>query len=103
MPEHTFMRVHVCHKTASHRSQVWAEETERWLPGIAAGERLVVASSADKPGRSTPKIVIVSYKMLHRLRSDLLRRAWGMVFICVQSVGLYMRAVSGYLSWQPIS
>ena len=64
---------------------VWAEETERWLPGIAAGERLVVASSTDKPARSTPKIVIVSYKMLHRLRSDLLRRAWGMVFVCVQS------------------
>ena len=61
---------------------VWAEECERWLPNVAVRDNLhIIFSSADKPPWATPKIVIVSYKMVQRLRSDLLRRAWGLVIV----------------------
>ena len=60
---------------------VWAEECERWLPQVPVHEKHIIFSSADKLPRASPKIVIVSYKMVHRLRADLLRRAWGMVIV----------------------
>jgi SNF2 family DNA or RNA helicase len=60
---------------------VWAEECERWLPHLALRDKHIIFACADKPPRNTPKIVIVSYKMLQLLRSDLLPRAWGMVIV----------------------
>jgi hypothetical protein len=60
---------------------VWAEECERWMPQVPVHEKHIIFSSADKLPRASPKIVIASYKMVHRLRADLLRRAWGMVIV----------------------
>ena len=62
--------------------------TQRWLHEVPH----IVFASSDKPPPQTPKIVISSYQMVHRLRADVLRRAWGLVLLdeshCLRTKGL---------------
>ncbi|KAJ1476146.1 P-loop containing nucleoside triphosphate hydrolase protein, partial [Baffinella frigidus] len=60
---------------------VWVDEFEKWLPGLRPGDLHPVFGSSDKPPAETPKVVITSYQMLHRLRSDLTRRAWKLLIV----------------------
>ena len=60
---------------------VWVEECERWLSFLLPDDVHVIFACSDKPGRDTPKVTIVSYQMLHRLRSDMLSRTFGMVIV----------------------
>ena len=56
---------------------VWAEECERWLPQVPVREKHIIFSSADKPARVTPKIVIVSYKMVCPCEGETVSRVGG--------------------------
>jgi SNF2 family DNA or RNA helicase len=51
----------------------WVDECEKWLPELRPKDVHPVFGSGDKPPAETPRVVIASYQMLHRLRSDLCR------------------------------
>lgn len=60
---------------------VWAGECERWLPFLGPHDIHVIFGVSDKPGRDTPKVTITSYQMLHRLRSDMRKRPFGLMIV----------------------
>ncbi|KAI4329645.1 hypothetical protein MLD38_028010 [Melastoma candidum] len=60
----------------------WAEELERWFPCLPTDIHLVF-SHQDNPThlKKWPKVVVISYKMLHHLRRSLVGRGWNLLII----------------------
>ncbi|XP_042035653.1 DNA annealing helicase and endonuclease ZRANB3 isoform X2 [Salvia splendens] len=56
----------------------WAEELERWFPFCLPSDIHLVFRGPDNPARLTklPRIVVISYTMLRRLRSSMLEQDW---------------------------
>ncbi|KAL2935367.1 DNA annealing helicase and endonuclease ZRANB3 [Bienertia sinuspersici] len=61
----------------------WAEELEHWLPSYLPSDIHLVFGHKDNPARlkARPKIVVISYTMLNRLRVEMLRQTWGVMII----------------------
>ncbi|EFJ17354.1 hypothetical protein SELMODRAFT_233770 [Selaginella moellendorffii] len=61
---------------------VWAEELERWLPFLSPSDvHLVFGREDDLKDLKTPKVVVISYNMLRRLRESILRCSWETVIV----------------------
>ncbi|KAL2479170.1 SNF2 domain-containing protein [Forsythia ovata] len=56
----------------------WAEELERWFPNIVPSDIHLVFCHQDNPAHLTkcPKVVVISYAMLRRLRRFILEQEW---------------------------
>ncbi|XP_047966683.1 DNA annealing helicase and endonuclease ZRANB3 isoform X2 [Salvia hispanica] len=56
----------------------WAEELERWFPFCLPSDIHLVFRGPDNPARlaKLPRIVVISYTMLRRLRSSMLEQDW---------------------------
>ncbi|XP_028753666.1 DNA annealing helicase and endonuclease ZRANB3 isoform X2 [Neltuma alba] len=61
----------------------WAEELERWLPFCTPADIHLVFGHRDNPAYLTrcPRIVVISYTMLHRLRKSMLGREWALLIV----------------------
>ncbi|KAF3776402.1 SWI/SNF-related matrix-associated actin-dependent regulator of chromatin subfamily A-like protein 1 [Nymphaea thermarum] len=61
----------------------WAEELESWLPFCAPKDIHLVFGHQDNVAylTSCPKIIVVSYTMLHRLRKTMQERDWAVMII----------------------
>ncbi|KAK9090799.1 hypothetical protein Sjap_023976 [Stephania japonica] len=61
----------------------WAEEIERWLPFCSPKDIHLVFGHQDNPARLTrsPKVVVISYKMLHHLQKSMLALEWAVLII----------------------
>ncbi|XP_045825146.1 DNA annealing helicase and endonuclease ZRANB3 isoform X2 [Trifolium pratense] len=61
----------------------WAEEIERWLPTCLPTDIHLVFGHQDNPVYLTrcPKVVVISYTMLHRLRKSMLERKWALLIV----------------------
>ncbi|KAM7269724.1 hypothetical protein ACFE04_025221 [Oxalis oulophora] len=61
----------------------WAEELERWLPFCLPSDIHLVFGHQDSPAHLTrcPKVVVISYTMLHRLRKTMLEREWAFMIV----------------------
>lgn len=61
----------------------WAEELERWLPGCLPSHIHLVFGHQNNPDYLTshPKIVVISYTMLHHLRKCMLEREWTLLIV----------------------
>ncbi|KAJ7564591.1 hypothetical protein O6H91_02G024600 [Diphasiastrum complanatum] len=61
---------------------VWAEELERWLPFLSPNDlHLVFGRRNDLLDSTPPKVVIISYTMLNRLRGSMLAKNWEVVIV----------------------
>ncbi|KAL1531695.1 DNA helicase [Salvia divinorum] len=56
----------------------WAEELERWFPFCLPSDIHLVFRGPDNPARlaKLPRIVVISYTMLRRLRNSMLEQDW---------------------------
>ncbi|XP_054821419.1 uncharacterized protein LOC129320183 isoform X2 [Prosopis cineraria] len=61
----------------------WAEELERWLPCCLPADIHLVFGHRDNPAylRRCPRIVVISYTMLHRLRKSMLGQEWALLIV----------------------
>ncbi|KAK7301498.1 hypothetical protein RJT34_12363 [Clitoria ternatea] len=61
----------------------WAEELERWLPFCLPADVHLVFGHQDNPVYLTrcPRVVVISYTMLHRLRKSMLEREWALLIV----------------------
>ncbi|KAF5187160.1 Pentatricopeptide repeat-containing protein [Thalictrum thalictroides] len=61
----------------------WADELERWLPILSPTDIHLVFGHKDNPSNLTrcPKVVVISYTMLHRLRKSMLAQEWALLII----------------------
>ncbi|KAL9227343.1 hypothetical protein vseg_003040 [Gypsophila vaccaria] len=61
----------------------WAEELERWLPSYLPADIHLVFGHLNNPVhlKRRPKIVVISYTMLHRLRDSILQLEWGVLIV----------------------
>ncbi|KAL4633575.1 hypothetical protein ACB092_04G132100 [Castanea dentata] len=61
----------------------WAEELERWLPLCSTSDIHLVFGHRDNPAhlKRCPRVVVISYKMLHHLRKSMLDREWALLII----------------------
>ncbi|XP_068653942.1 uncharacterized protein [Aristolochia californica] len=61
----------------------WAEELERWLPFCLPSELHLVFGHKDNLTYLTtcPKVVVISYTMLHRLRKSMLEHEWALMIV----------------------
>ncbi|XP_074316409.1 uncharacterized protein LOC141652718 [Silene latifolia] len=61
----------------------WAEELERWLPSYLPADIHLVFGRQNNPVhlKRCPKIVVISYTMLHRLRESMLQLKWAVLII----------------------
>ncbi|KAK7411371.1 hypothetical protein VNO78_02804 [Psophocarpus tetragonolobus] len=61
----------------------WAEELERWLPFCLPADIHLVFGHQDNPIylKRSPKVVVISYTMLHRLRKSMLEREWALLIV----------------------
>ncbi|KAA8542510.1 hypothetical protein F0562_023662 [Nyssa sinensis] len=61
----------------------WAEELERWLPFCLPADIHLVFGHRDNPAHLTrcPRVVVISYTMLHRLRKSMLEREWAILIV----------------------
>ncbi|CAA0825820.1 SNF2 domain-containing protein / helicase domain-containing protein / HNH endonuclease domain-containing protein, partial [Striga hermonthica] len=61
----------------------WAEELERWFPCCLPSDVHLVFGHQDNPARlpKIPKIVVISYNMLRRLRSSMLEQKWATLIV----------------------
>ncbi|RDY04796.1 DNA annealing helicase and endonuclease ZRANB3, partial [Mucuna pruriens] len=61
----------------------WAEELERWLPFCLPTDVHLVFGHQDNPVYLTrsPRVVVISYTMLHRLRKSMLERQWALLIV----------------------
>ncbi|XP_030531053.1 DNA annealing helicase and endonuclease ZRANB3 isoform X3 [Rhodamnia argentea] len=60
----------------------WAEELERWFPCLPTDIHLVFGH-LNNPShlQKWPKIVVISYKMLHHLRRSMLDQEWSLLIV----------------------
>ncbi|KAL5746769.1 hypothetical protein ACOSQ2_024066 [Xanthoceras sorbifolium] len=61
----------------------WAEELERWLPCCLPADIHLVFGHQNNPAYLTrfPKVVVISYTMLHRLRKSMMEREWALLIV----------------------
>ncbi|KAL5725896.1 DNA helicase [Ranunculus cassubicifolius] len=61
----------------------WAEELERWLPILSPTDIHLVFGQQDNPSSLTrcPKVVVISYTMLHHLRKSILAQEWALLIV----------------------
>ncbi|XP_027125391.1 uncharacterized protein [Coffea arabica] len=61
----------------------WAEELERWLPFCLPSDIHLVFCHQDNPTRlaKCPKVVVISYKMLHHLWRSMLQQEWATLIV----------------------
>ncbi|XP_038680084.1 DNA annealing helicase and endonuclease ZRANB3 isoform X2 [Tripterygium wilfordii] len=61
----------------------WAEELERWLPFCLPSEIHLVFGHRNNPASLTksPRVVVISYKMLHILQKSILEREWALMIV----------------------
>ncbi|KAF2312835.1 hypothetical protein GH714_040885 [Hevea brasiliensis] len=61
----------------------WAEELERWLPSCLPSEIHLVFGHRNNPAYLTrcPRVVVISYTMLHHLRKSMLEREWALLIV----------------------
>ncbi|KAK4841748.1 hypothetical protein QYF36_009801 [Acer negundo] len=61
----------------------WAEELERWLPCCLPADIHLVFGHQNNPAYLTrfPKVVVISYTMLHHLRNSMMEREWALLII----------------------
>ncbi|CAI0560430.1 unnamed protein product [Linum tenue] len=61
----------------------WAEELERWLPSCLPSEIHLVFGHQNNPAllERKPRAVVISFKMLHHLRSTMLEREWALMIV----------------------
>ncbi|KAK2655549.1 hypothetical protein Ddye_008601 [Dipteronia dyeriana] len=61
----------------------WAEELERWLPCCLPADIHLVFGHQNNPANLTrfPKVVVISYTMLHHLRNSMMKREWALLII----------------------
>ncbi|XP_022634758.1 SWI/SNF-related matrix-associated actin-dependent regulator of chromatin subfamily A-like protein 1 [Vigna radiata var. radiata] len=61
----------------------WAEELERWLPLCLPADIHLVFGHQDNPIYLTrkPRVVVISYTMLHRLRKNMLELQWALLIV----------------------
>ncbi|KAJ4960943.1 hypothetical protein NE237_020853 [Protea cynaroides] len=61
----------------------WAEELERWLPSCLPTDIHLVFGHINNPARLTrcPRVVVISYTMLHHLHESMLKHEWALVIV----------------------
>ncbi|KAL5544566.1 hypothetical protein UlMin_008350 [Ulmus minor] len=61
----------------------WAEEFERWVPSCLPADIHLVFGHQNNPAhlKRFPKVVVISYTMLHRLRKTMLEREWALLIV----------------------
>lgn len=61
----------------------WAEELERWMPFCLPSEIHLVFGHRTNPMHLTrcPKVVVISYTMLHHLRKTMLEQEWALLIV----------------------
>ncbi|MQL74105.1 hypothetical protein Taro_006455, partial [Colocasia esculenta] len=61
----------------------WAEELEHWVPFCLPTDIHLVFGHQDNVDHLErfPKVVVISYTMLHRLRRSMLKRHWALVIV----------------------
>jgi hypothetical protein len=61
----------------------WAEELERWLPVSSPSDIHLVFGHRDNPAhlKRCPRVVVISYTMLHHLRKNMLEREWNFLIV----------------------
>uniref|UniRef100_A0A6N2N4G0 Helicase ATP-binding domain-containing protein n=1 Tax=Salix viminalis TaxID=40686 RepID=A0A6N2N4G0_SALVM len=61
----------------------WAEELERWMPFCLPSEIHLVFGHRNNPVHLTrcPKVVVISYTMLHHLRKAMLEQEWALLIV----------------------
>ncbi|OVA00749.1 SNF2-related [Macleaya cordata] len=61
----------------------WAEELERWLPFCSPTDIHLVFGHHDNPAHLSrcPRVVVISYKMLHHLRKSILEQEWALLIV----------------------
>ncbi|KAG7954971.1 hypothetical protein I3843_11G048400 [Carya illinoinensis] len=61
----------------------WAEELERWLPFCLPADIHLVFGHRDNPAhvKTCPRVVVISYTMLHRLRKSILEQEWAFLIV----------------------
>ncbi|KAH7280039.1 hypothetical protein KP509_37G049700 [Ceratopteris richardii] len=62
---------------------MWAEELERWLPFLLPADvHLVFGRKTRIPdGAKTPKVVVISYTMLCRLKKQMMMHKWALLIV----------------------
>ncbi|KAJ7978477.1 DNA annealing helicase and endonuclease ZRANB3 [Quillaja saponaria] len=61
----------------------WAEELERWLPFCLPADIHLVFGHKDNPAYLSrcPRVVVISYTMLHRLRKSMIELEWALLIV----------------------
>uniref|UniRef100_A0A803L9E9 DNA annealing helicase and endonuclease ZRANB3 n=1 Tax=Chenopodium quinoa TaxID=63459 RepID=A0A803L9E9_CHEQI len=61
----------------------WAEELERWLPSYLPADIHLVFGYKDNPVhlKRRPKVVVISYTMLKRLRDSIMKWEWSVMIV----------------------
>ncbi|GFZ03537.1 SNF2 domain-containing protein [Actinidia rufa] len=61
----------------------WAEELERWLPFCLPADIHLVFGHKSNPVNlpRRPRVVVISYTMLHRLRKSILEQDWALLIV----------------------
>ncbi|GAV68280.1 SNF2_N domain-containing protein/Helicase_C domain-containing protein/HNH domain-containing protein [Cephalotus follicularis] len=61
----------------------WAEELERWLPSCLPSDIHLVFGHKDNPAYLPrfPRVVVISYTMLHHLRKTMLKQEWALLIV----------------------
>ncbi|GKU88872.1 hypothetical protein SLEP1_g3086 [Rubroshorea leprosula] len=61
----------------------WAEELERWLPSCLPSDIHLVFGHRDNPAylKRCPRVVVISYTMLSRLRKTMLEQNWAVLIV----------------------
>ncbi|KAK8474383.1 hypothetical protein V6N12_033671, partial [Hibiscus sabdariffa] len=61
----------------------WAEELERWLPFCLPSDIHLVFGHLDNPAylSKCPRVVVISYTMLHHLRKTMLEHEWALLIV----------------------
>ncbi|KAM1081096.1 hypothetical protein EV1_015507 [Malus domestica] len=61
----------------------WAEELERWLPFCLPADIHLVFGHENNPAnlKRWPRVVVISYTMLHRLHKSMLEREWALLVV----------------------
>ncbi|KAL4566487.1 hypothetical protein LXL04_030603 [Taraxacum kok-saghyz] len=61
----------------------WAEELEHWLPSCLPSDIHLVFGHENNPANlaRTPKVVVISYKMLSNLKKSILNQKWAVLIV----------------------
>ncbi|XP_024977152.1 DNA annealing helicase and endonuclease ZRANB3 [Cynara cardunculus var. scolymus] len=61
----------------------WAEELEHWLPSCLPSDIHLVFGHQNNPANlaRSPKVVVISYKMLHNLKKSISKQKWAVLIV----------------------